>query len=62
MNLVIGGRIVIRGIKEVFNSKKVVLSTKIFYLTLILLLFPKIFLYKITGRLVSPHFRKNETV
>jgi abequosyltransferase len=58
MNIVIGDGIVKRGLIEIFNSEKLLLSTKFFYLIVLCFSYPKFFLYKITGRLVSPHHKQ----
>lgn len=59
MNLVIGNGIVKRGLVEIFNSKRLLFTTKLIYLFIVCISFPKIYLLKITGRLKSPHSIKS---
>lgn len=55
MNVVIGNGIVKRGLFEIFKSSRILFSTKLIYALFLLYSYLKVFVYKITGRLVSPH-------
>lgn len=55
MNIVKANGFIEKGIKEVFSSKKILITTKLFYFLFLVVLFPKLYLLKKMNLLKSPH-------